>query len=131
MTATPATALEQRCEDHDSLAEDDPRLIEAVDILVKRLVSGSYPNDIAQYARELYVRDTFPGSSLPKAVIFAIYKHQQFSQGFGSGTELTQIGDAIFNGQETEGWPGEGQGRGPTASQMFEVYSKRYQNLGP
>jgi len=126
-----AIAHEQGCADHDSLDEADLRLVEATDILVKRLVAGPDANGIATYVRELYVRDNYPGSSLPKAVIFAIYKATQHLGSVGNAPELTEMGAAIFHGQETERWPGEGRARGPTFSQMFEVYSKRYEDLGP
>ena len=122
-------ALEQGCVDHDSIDKDDPRLIKAADILAERLVRG--PDDrvsVATYARELYVRDDHPGSSLSKAVLFSIYKHDQFAY---NGIELTPYGQAIIHGEEAERWPGEGLARGPTISQMFEVYSMRYQDTGP
>ncbi|MDA0334276.1 MAG: NUDIX hydrolase [bacterium] len=122
-------ALDQGCEDHDSMGKDDRRLIEATNALVKRLVRS--PKDrksVADYARELYVRDDYPGSSLPKAVLFSIYKHDQFAY---NGLALSPLGQAIINGEEAERWPGEGQTRGPTIGQMFEVYSMRYQDTGP
>jgi 8-oxo-dGTP pyrophosphatase MutT (NUDIX family) len=62
-------ALDQGCQDHNSLDQNDPRLIEAADVIVERLVDAREDrNKVAEYARELYVRGNFPGSSLPKAV---------------------------------------------------------------
>ena len=60
--------------------------------------------------------------------MFSIYKHDQFAY---DGIALTPLGQAIINGEEVERWPGEGRTRGPTIDQMFEVYSMRYQDLGP
>jgi hypothetical protein len=122
-------ALGQNCEEHDSLDKDDPRLIEAADILAERLVRDPESRKgVADYARELYVRESYPGSSLPKAVLFSIYKHEQFAY---DGIALTRTGQAIFGGEETERWPGEGLARGPTSARMFEVYATRYEDKGP
>ena len=122
-------ALEQSCEDHDSIEENDSRLMKATRALVRRLVSR--PEDrrsVTQYARELYVRGNHLGSSLPKAVLFSIYKHDQFAY---NGLEVTPLCQAILHGEEVKRWPGRGTTRGPTMSQMLEVYSMRYQDLGP
>ena len=122
-------ALDQSCEDHDSIKKNDPRLNKATKALVERLVRN--PEDrksVSRYARELYVRDDHLGSSLPKAVLFSIYKHDQFAL---TGFEVTPLCQAILHGEEAERWPGEGTTRGPTMSQMLEVYSMRYQDSGP
>ena len=122
-------ALEQGCQHHAYLDENDPRLIKAADAIVKLLVSQDENRSaIAEYARELYVRGDHAGSSLPKAVLFIIYKTQQH---VWCGIELTRIGREIFHGREVERWPGKGRTRGPTISQMLEVYSKRYEDLDP
>ena len=122
-------AHDQGCAEHDSLEKDDPRLIEAANLLAERLVlTPEKRKGVAEYARELYVRDSFPGSSLPKAVLFSIYKHDQFAY---DGIALTPLGQAVINGEEVERWPGEGRTRGPTIDQMFEVYSTLYQDSGP
>jgi ADP-ribose pyrophosphatase YjhB (NUDIX family) len=122
-------AIEQGCQEHDSLQENDPRLVKAANILAKRLVLN--PKDrksVAKYARELYIRDNYPGSSLAKAVLFSIYKHDQFGY---NGIELSPLGKAMIQGEEVKRWPGKGTARGPSIRQMFEVYSMRYQDTGP
>jgi hypothetical protein len=122
-------AIEQGCQEHDSLQENDPRLVKAANILAKRLVLN--PKDrksVAKYARELYIRDNYPGSSLAKAVLFSIYKHDQFGY---NGIELSPLGKAMIQGEEVKRWPGKGAARGPSIRQMFEVYSMRYQDTGP
>jgi hypothetical protein len=122
-------ALEQSCEDHDSIEKNDSRLMKAMRALVKRLVSSpEQRRSVSKYARELYVRDDHLGSSLPKALLFSIYKHDQFAW---NGLEVTPLCQAILQGEEVKRWPGKGTTRGPTMSQMLEVYSMRYQDLGP
>jgi len=97
--------------------------------LVKRLVSNpKQRRSVSKYARELYVRDSHLGSSLPKAVLFSIYKNDQHAY---HGLEVTPLCQAILHGEEVKCWPGKGTTRGPTMSQMLEVYSMRYQDLGP
>ncbi|MBT7457309.1 MAG: hypothetical protein HN796_25705 [Gemmatimonadetes bacterium] len=103
--------------------------MKAMRALVKRLVSSpEQRRSVSKYARELYVRDDHLGSSLPKALLFSIYKHDQFAW---NGLEVTPLCQAILQGEEVKRWPGKGTTRGPTMSQMLEVYSMRYQDLGP
>ena len=117
-------ALSQHCEQNDSLSEEDPRLVKAVDELVERFIDDSDQREkIAAYARELYTREGTLGSSLPKAIIFAIYKASQFSY---QGLALTRAWSSLMEGRELESWPGKGLMDGPTHQQMFENYSKLY-----
>lgn len=86
---------------------------------------ASLIDEQVRYAASLYTRQDHSGTCVPKTMLFAHYKHLQFSSGWPM-LELSPAAAAALRGEEIASWPEGGPARGRTWNVMFAQYSRGY-----
>lgn len=111
---------------HASMPPDDPELLATLRSFADWLyVGGQDLDEQIRYAAQLYTRDDHDGTCLPKTLLFAHYKHLQFS----SEVEPLQLSDAAraaMKGEPVRSWPDGELASGTTWNEMFGIYSEGY-----
>ena len=112
-------------QDLDAHVGADAALLDraARDLLGRAISSDWTPHSAHEYVLDLYTRTDTPGSSLPKAVLFALYKGRQF----GAEPMETAWGADALSGRPVARWPDEVQAIGLPWGRMFVEYGKRYE----
>ncbi|HXG57520.1 MAG TPA: hypothetical protein VNL91_00660 [Thermoanaerobaculia bacterium] len=112
---------------HAALARDDSALLTEIRSFIDWFLAPSEPkefrDEIERYATDLYTRPDHSGTCVPKTVLFAIYKLNQF---YGTPPDLSDNGRRAIRGEPAERWPDGVVASGPTWNQMFARYGNRY-----
>lgn len=117
----------RRLRQHSRIKLDDPELLAAIVSFAEWFYApGQDLEEQVHYAAELYTRRDHDGTCVPKTILFAHYKHLQFTS-YGEPLQPSEAARAALRGETVASWPDGELASGATWNEIFGVYSSRYE----
>jgi hypothetical protein len=112
---------------HAAIARDDAELLEALRSFARWILAEDareyQVEETIRYATDLYTRPDHTGTCIPKTILFACYKAQQFT---GEPMKLSEAARDALKGLPVPSWPDGSTRSGRTWNELFKDYSRRY-----